>query len=118
MRKLIIFMTFWAAPFSLSAQAMPALDCESVNGNWFLGLYGPVARLRSPEVKVFSATPPLRPQGSDWPVYILLSHTDQKLTVRLEEYSCSSSGDLFPIQAEILDPSTNTINLACCTVVE
>ncbi|WP_085867217.1 hypothetical protein [Pseudoruegeria aquimaris] len=117
MARAAIGLAAACAGLPAGAQGLPPLACEAQDGSWTLGLYGPVAQLRSPELVEFVASAIARgPEG--WPAWQALASEAETRVVRVNEAACAAGGASFPLTVELFDPSTGTLSPGCCTVAE
>lgn len=100
-----------------SAKSLPPLACEASDGSWMLGLYGPVAQLRSPELTEFIASPLATGPGG-WPAWQALASEAATRVARIEEAACDTTGGSFPLRLELFDSTAGTLATGCCTVAE
>ncbi|MCT8160410.1 hypothetical protein [Pseudoruegeria sp. SHC-113] len=100
-----------------TAKSLPPLACEASDGSWMLGLYGPVAQLRSPELTEF-VTSQLATGPDGWPAYQALASEAATRVARVDEAACETNGGSFPLRLELFDPTTGTLTTGCCTVAE
>lgn len=117
MRLGVMFFCGLIAPSLAFAQPLPPLACESRIGTEILGIYGPVAQIRTSATEDFSTSGMRRDENSNWPVYMVLRNADKDLTLRLSETRCTTTGGSFPLRAEVYSPDT-ALRVFCCTGAE